>query len=204
MATSVALSLTLMPSLDLRKTENIWVRLRNLRNRIVDLENADVVPFHGAMISLGADLNLAQHTASTRVLPWPSTCVVAYDTHGYWSSSNPTQLVIPAGVSKVRLGLRVACMAQAQTYDPVTGAITSGSALPSTAYFSNRMRKNGNNIFFPGNVYQRNQESYPAISLLSGSIDVVAGDYFECIANTSLAMKMAPYTWCSWDIQKLE
>lgn len=80
--------------------------VKALSNRVTILEESGVSGgsgtqiklFKGAMVSLSAAI-----TGITwpLIIPWSS---VGYDTHGFWSSTNPTRLTIPAGVSKVRIG----------------------------------------------------------------------------------------------------
>jgi len=89
--------------------------------------------------------------------------LVDYDTDGFFNSSNPTRLTIPAGVSKVRL------IAQ--------NIWQRGN---STGMRQNVIKKNG--AFFPGDPcvnVPANSDTTTDLVAISPVLEVQEGDYFE-------------------------
>jgi hypothetical protein len=101
--------------------------------------------------------------------PWQQA---VFDTGGFWNSSNPSRLTIPAGVSKVR----------------ISAGIIPGSDYASTSTMALSIYRNGD-ASTSGRVVQTSAraDGFSGLgnSLTSGVLDVSEGDYFEVRINTS-------------------
>ena len=111
------------------------------------------LPYRGARVRLSASYNPA--STGFVIVSWDTE---DRDTDGFWSLAQPTRLVIPAGVSKIRL------MAYIRSQNGPTGRY---------AFF----KKNGA-YFIGGGGIGASAATYD-ISFTSDVINVTAGDYFE-------------------------
>jgi hypothetical protein len=111
------------------------------------------LPYRGARVRLSADFS--PPTSSFSIV---SFGVEDRDTDNIWSSGQPTRLVVPAGVTKVRLAAFVR---------------SPNGASGRYIFF----KKNGG-FFHGGGGIGSSGVSYDA-NIVSSVLDVVAGDYFE-------------------------
>ncbi len=103
----------------------------------------------------GALLRKTQHQSVTSTLTPLVWQVVDYDTNNFFSSTNPTRLTIPSGVSKVKLIANIRIL-------------TSGN-------IDFTIQKNG--TFYQGNPYLIHEGI--RFNLSSAVVEVSEGDYFE-------------------------
>lgn len=122
-------------------------------------------PFRGAMAKFNAD---KVSSASPTTPAWDAT---DYDTDGLWSAANPTRLSIPvgSGITKVRLNATLMPTATDLGADHLYCVF----------------RKNGSSGF-RGNGAMGYEIGYTdvGVSLSSGVVPVVEGDYFEVWFNS--------------------
>lgn len=135
--------------------ETVYTTLANLAAHIVTEASYVPIdlPYRGARVRLASDLTPGSSGFS--VIPWG---IEDRDTDNFWSIGQPTRFVIPAGVTKVRLGLYLR---------------SPSGASGRYAFF----KKNGDYVFGGGGVGQPGNAF--DLSLSSDAIDVVVGDYFE-------------------------
>ena len=132
-------------------------------NRNEVLASASVPRFMGCMASLASNLTAVNYAAGVNI-PWSSE---VYDTDGFHNTvTGNTRLTIPAGlgIRKVRIGATIRF-----------ANVTAGS--------DNNLSIGKNGVFtYPGNpgITQENSGATTGgISVMSGPIPVVDGDYFE-------------------------
>ena len=139
--------------------------------------------YHGALMKLNGNKSLA--ASSYLLVPWGGS---VYNTGGWWSTSNPSRLTVPSGVTKVR----------------ISASILWESS--DSGYRQLRIKKNGQYSY--GLPYDR----YTAISTSghtgqSAVVEVTAGDYFELevyhTASPAVALREDPYTWMSIEAVEL-
>lgn len=131
------------------------------------------LPHRGARVYRTA--NTGAGTTFPYVVPWQAE---EFDTDGFWSLANPTQLVVPAGVSKVRLIASV-------------GFEDNLNALGLSLVIRKNDGAAANNSFVAGLPYVTARESsagYASNIMLasSGVMSVVPGDYFDVRVNCSV------------------
>ncbi len=115
--------------------------------------------FRGALVSLGSNKTLT--SGATTIAAWDNTAAT-YDTDGCWSSGDNTKLVIPAGVTKVKL----------KAYLPMNGAGANFDALI--------IKNNASDASFIGSSgWFCQQTGYWYVTLSTAVINVIAGDYFR-------------------------
>lgn len=106
-------------------------------------------------------------TGSTPV-PWPNE---AYDDSNWHDSANPSRLTVPAGVDRVRVGCNCGFL-----------------NVPDNANVFVVIGRNGANTFQfrAAQTAARLAETIqmPRVSLVTGPIPVVAGDFFEVFVST--------------------
>ncbi|UXR08324.1 glycerophosphoryl diester phosphodiesterase [Staphylococcus phage vB_ScaM-V1SC04] len=170
------------PLLDnLKKTPSYFLEYNNS-----DVENtkAQGTEFIGAMLQL--EENVTVPTSQYMTIPWSK---VTYNNAEFWDSNNPTRLVVPKGITKVRV---------------------SGNALWDSNPAGHRMlRILKNGTYSLGLPYTRDV----AISTApqngsSGVIPVKEGDYFEFEvyqgSGEDRQFRADPYTWFSIEAIELE
>lgn len=140
-------------------------------------------PWRGARVRRTVNLSLA--SAATGAVTWQSA---ALDTGSFWSAGAPTRLVVPAGVTKVRLrgSARFAANSSGQRQIFIT---KNGAPLEG------RFSVLGNAVATPNTT---------DLNGTSGVIAVAAGDYFEMSAyqNTSAALDLLAHetTWFELEV----
>lgn len=170
------------PLLDnLKKTPSYFLEYNNS-----DVENtkAQGTEFIGAMLQL--EQNYVLPTDKYLTIPWSK---VTYNNAEFWDSNNPTRLVVPKGITKVRV---------------------SGNALwdsNATGHRMLRILKNG--TYSLGLPYTRDVAiSTSPQNGTSGVIPVKEGDYFEFEAfqdsKADRQFRADPYTWFSIEAVELE
>jgi hypothetical protein len=130
---------------------------------------AAVPRFMGALVNLAASTAAQNHTAGIAI-PFGAE---QYDTDGFHDTiTNPARMTIPAGlgIRKVKVSATVR-----------VSAITAGS----DNFLA--IRKNGVETYLgsPALHHENSAATSTTISVSSGAIPVVAGDYFECWFSTS-------------------
>lgn len=111
------------------------------------------LPYRGARVRNSADI--APTSVFFYTMPWDTE---DRDTDGFWSLAAPTRLIVPAGVTKVRLS-----------------AYVRSATGPYGRYIF--IKKNGN-YFIGGAGIGSSNVSYDA-NLSTDIVDVTTGDYFE-------------------------
>lgn len=133
--------------------------------------------YSGALMKLVGNKSLAPSTYMKA--EWGGAI---YNTGGYWNPSNPTQLIVPKGVTKVKVGASILWESSNDGYRQL------------------RIKQNGQYIYgLPYNRYIATSTS--GNSAMSSVIDVKEGDYFELeVYHTStgtIALREDSYTWMS-------
>lgn len=174
---------------NLEKTE-----IPNIKTRITELENnnnnnadkiiSDRGEHIGAMIQLEQNYVLPSNKYVS--IPWSK---VTYNNAEFWDSNNPTRLVVPKGITKVR----------------VAGNVLWDSN--ATGQRMLRILKNG--TYSLGLPYTRDVAiSTAPQNGTSGVIPVKEGDYFEFEAfqdsGEDRQFRADPYTWFSIEAIELE
>jgi hypothetical protein len=118
--------------------------------------------FRGALVRLTADEAVAGSTDVA--IPWDAA---VYDTDTFWSAGNRTRLIVPAGVSKVRLKGNI---------DWTFGG---------SGYRHVRLHKNGALFFGTAKESDAGDSGFQSIG--TGVVSVHAGYYFELLARQSSA-----------------
>lgn len=173
---------------NIEKTE-----IPSIKNRLTELENnsnnAETIVSErgehiGAMIQL--EENVIIPMRKYMPIPWSK---VAYNNAEFWDSSNPTRLVVPKGITKVRI---------------------SGNVLwDSNATGQRMLRILKNGTYSVGLPYTRDVAiSTAPQNGTSGVIPVKEGDYFEFEAfqdsEGDRQFRADPYTWFSIEAVELE
>jgi hypothetical protein len=117
--------------------------------------------FKGTYLRRTTAVTAINATAAAYVVPWETAI---YDSAGAFSASAPTRITIPAGVTKVRLGMRV---------------FVNNLSFNTTIFGGTR--KNGS-TGHEGRVFMHDDTASYTEATLEGVtpvLDVVAGDYFE-------------------------
>ena len=145
------------------------------------------LPYRGARVRRTANLNIANSTSVA--VSWQSDAAPeARDTDGIWNIGSPTRLVVPTGVTKVRLQANITW------------------ANSNTAGRYTWMTKNGE-VFDGRGLDTKAAYGSSATNLWSAVIDVVGGDYFELWvfqdSGGTLALLAANSTWFAMDIIEL-
>lgn len=122
-----------------------------------------------AVVRRDTDQSIAQNT--WEAVSWETEVV---DPGGFFSSGSPTRFTIPTGVEKVALA----------------GVVSFQTATVSASFWAG-WGKNGNRVY-PGNGYHQSRRANSGfsnnhVSLFSGMVPVVAGDYFELFGLTDAA-----------------
>lgn len=144
-------------------------------------------PWKGTRVKLSANLSLA--TATGAAVTWAA---IDLDNGGYWSSGAPTRFTVPSGVTKVRLA---ACLRWA------------GNATGNRFAF---IRKNGASYTMGGPADTRTAAtggaSWPTDqNIVSGVLSVVAGDYFELVAQQNSGSSLAlDFNVCWFEVNTVE
>lgn len=129
------------------------------------------LPYRGARAVRTTDLTGVSFPV---VVPWQSA---NFDTDGFFNPADPTKLVIPAGVSKVRLyaGVRV-------TSNTAAGSVVIGIRKNQTGTGAGTDIYNARTAIRNGTVgYNDNN-----VSTVTGVVDVVEGDYFDLRVNNNI------------------
>ena len=173
---------------NLEKTE-----IPNIKTRLAELEdnnnNADKIisdrgEHIGAMVQLEENVTVPARKYMT--IPWSK---VTYNNAEFWDSNNPTRLVVPKGITKVRV---------------------SGNALWDSNPTGQRMlRLLKNGTYSIGLPYTRDVAiSTAPQNGASGVIPVKEGDYFEFEviqdSEGDRQFRADPYTWFSIEAIELE
>jgi microcystin-dependent protein len=152
--------------------------------------SSTVSPQHkGARVRPSANLAVAANVSA--VFNPGASAAEDYDTNGFWGSAAPSRLVIPAGVTKIKLRFK------AQISSGTDGAVTGGTAYE--AFF----RKNGSDGGFAGNDFVRAEwETWPDVDLSSDVLTVAEGDYFEVIlfGTAAFTMRANGRTWFAIEV----
>lgn len=141
--------------------------LNDIAAVLAGLVNAQTIdtPFRGAMVKLDADKTGVTYPY---LVEWDSA---EYDTDGFFDPAFPTQLVVPEGVTKVRLYAGV---------DQASGTTYSAAI---------RFQKNGSGVFpgAPLSNIRQGAEGWTnnTYSLASPPISVAEGDVLEVRVNNS-------------------
>ena len=169
------------PLLDnLKQTPNYFLESEN----IIDNTKSQSNEFIGAMLQLEQNYVLPQKTYMS--IPWSK---VTYNNAEFWDSNNPTRLVVPKGITKVRV---------------------SGNALWDSNPTGQRMlRLLKNGTYSIGLPYTRDVAiSTAPQNGASGVIPVKEGDYFEFEviqdSEGDRQFRADPYTWFSIEAIELE
>ena len=169
------------PLLDnLKQTPNYFLESAN----IIDNTKSQSTEFIGAMVQLEQNYVLPSNKYVS--IPWSK---VTYNNAEFWDSNNPTRLVVPKGITKVR----------------VAGNVLWDSN--ATGQRMLRILKNG--TYSLGLPYTRDVAiSTAPQNGTSGVIPVKEGDYFEFEAfqdsGADRQFRADPYTWFSIEAIELE
>ncbi|WRW34259.1 glycerophosphoryl diester phosphodiesterase [Staphylococcus phage CF7] len=169
------------PLLDnLKQTPNYFLESAN----IIDNTKSQSTEFIGAMVQLEQNYVLPSNKYVS--IPWSK---VTYNNAEFWDSNNPTRLVVPKGITKVR----------------VAGNVLWDSN--ATGQRMLRILKNG--TYSLGLPYTRDVAiSTAPQNGTSGVIPVKEGDYFEFEAfqdsGADRQFRADPYTWFSIEAVELE
>ena len=169
------------PLLDnLKQTPNYFLESAN----IIDNTKSQSTEFIGAMVQLEQNYVLPSNKYVS--IPWSK---VTYNNAEFWDSNNPTRLVVPKGITKVR----------------VAGNVLWDSN--ATGQRMLRILKNG--TYSLGLPYTRDVAiSTAPQNGTSGVIPVKEGDYFEFEAfqdsGEDRQFRADPYTWFSIEAIELE
>ena len=169
------------PLLDnLKQTPNYFLESEN----IIDNTKSQSTEFIGAMLQLEANVTVPARKYVK--IPWSK---VTYNNAEFWDSNNPTRLVVPKGITKVRV---------------------SGNALWDSNPTGQRMlRLLKNGTYSIGLPYTRDVAiSTAPQNGASGVIPVKEGDYFEFEviqdSEGDRQFRADPYTWFSIEAIELE
>lgn len=141
-------------------------------------------PYRGARAYRTANLNISNGVSTA--ISWMSDAAPdGRDTDGIWNIGSPNRLVVPTGVTKVRLAANLSW------------------ANNSTGFRSTWMMKNG--ATFHGRPLDvRVGNSTTSLNIATAVIDVTSGDYFELWvyqnSGSTLALSATQDMWFAMDI----
>jgi len=125
-------------------------------------------PFRGALISRTSNLT---GISWPLIVPWQQA---VYDTDNFWASSpNPSRLIIPAGVTKVRLNASVSLELMTTAGSILLTFLKNGA---STGALGGRTDRQGTTGFTSNTQ-----------NAVSPVLNCVAGDYFEVRVNVNMS-----------------
>lgn len=156
-------------------TKQVWLDLAAKQ-----LTDISAPSFKGAQLKLTG--NKTYNAGATSAVAWDAS---VRDSEGFWNSAAPTRLTVPAGVTKVRVGINI-------KWEYTTGRRDF------------MVLKNG--VEFAGMPFMQSREDTGAYESgyngISAVIDVVAGDYFEAYIykDSSQVIQAAAQTWFAIEV----
>jgi len=136
--------------------------------------------FRGALVKLTANKSI--NPATVTAIPWDAS---EYDTDSIWSSTNPTRLTVPSGITKVRISANITMQGGAASLIAITTQ-KNGAGYVGASYITPAVQAD------------------TGASLISPVVSVTAGDYFEVLVyhNDTVSRDVLAYysTWFTMEI----